>query len=54
VTEPRYKTEEDFRRALETRLSALGAREARGLVRERQMLIFERFLARASAAARPR
>jgi Nucleotidyl transferase AbiEii toxin, Type IV TA system len=50
VNEPRYKTEEDFRRALEARLYEIGDREARGLVRERQVLVFERFLARAVVA----
>lgn len=50
MTEPRYKTEGDFRRALEARLYAIGDRDARGLVRERQVLVFERFLARAAEA----
>jgi hypothetical protein len=49
VTAPRYKTEEVFRRALEQRLSTLAKQGARGLVRERQVFIFERFLARAIA-----
>jgi hypothetical protein len=49
VNAPRYKTEEAFRRALEQRLSTLAEQGARGLVRERQVFIFERFLARAIA-----
>jgi hypothetical protein len=50
VTSPRYKTEDDFRRALERRLATLAERGSRGLLRERQVSIFERFLARAIAA----
>jgi hypothetical protein len=49
VNPPRYKTDEAFRRALEQRLSTLAHQSARGLVRERQVFIFERFLARAAA-----
>ena len=45
----RYKTEQDFRRALEQRLATEAQRGGRGLVRERQVLVFERFLARAVA-----
>jgi hypothetical protein len=50
VTEPLYKADEDFRRALEARLATRAREGARGLVRERQVLIFERFLARAFRA----
>jgi hypothetical protein len=46
----RYKTEADYRRALEQRLATAAHKSARGLVRERQLLVFERFLARAAAA----
>ncbi len=49
MSEPRYKTAEDFRRALEQRLTTQAKDSARGLVRERQVFIFERFLARAAA-----
>jgi hypothetical protein len=48
VTE-RYKSDQDFRRALEQRLATTAQRGGRGLVRERQVLIFERFLARTVA-----
>ena len=46
----RYKTDVDFRRALEQRLATAAHKGARGLVRERQVFVFERFLARAVAA----
>jgi hypothetical protein len=46
----RYKTDADFRRALEQRLATAAHNGARGLVRERQVLVFERFLARAVSA----
>ncbi|HEX5661210.1 MAG TPA: nucleotidyl transferase AbiEii/AbiGii toxin family protein [Polyangiales bacterium] len=46
----RFKSEADFRRALEARLANAARAAGRGLVRERQVCIFERFLARASEA----
>lgn len=49
MSEPSYKTAEDFRRALEQRLTTQAKAGGRGLVRERQVFIFERFLARAVA-----
>jgi hypothetical protein len=50
MSERRYETDADFRRALEQRLAALARANERGLLRERQVCIFERFLARAEAA----
>lgn len=50
MTSFRYRTEGDFRRALERRLTTLAEQGSRGLLRERQVLLFERFLARAIAA----
>ncbi len=46
----RHGSAEAFRRALEQRLKNAAQASSRTLLRERQVLLFERFLVRASAA----
>jgi Nucleotidyl transferase AbiEii toxin, Type IV TA system len=46
MTSGGFRSDADFRRALEARLANTARANGRGLVRERQVCIFERFLAR--------